>query len=67
MVSFLLFWGILGITVTLISFIFDKKSINNQHRRTFFILLFFLISWLGVLLYWIGPFYISILNQKLMW
>ena len=65
MVIFLLFWGILGMIFTLISYLFDKKNICESRNRTLFIVLFFLISWFGVLLYWVGPFFISIITYKL--
>jgi len=66
MVIFLLFWGILGVVLTLISYIFDKKNMHNYSNRTYFIMLFFTVSWISAALYWVGPFFISIFSQKLM-
>ena len=68
MVIFLLFWGILGVVLTLISYIFDKKNMHNYNysNRTYFIMLFFAVSWISAALYWVGPFFISIFSQKLM-
>ena len=66
MTIFLIFWGILGVVMTLISYIFDKKNIRNYSNRTYFIMLFFVVTWIGAALYWVGPFFISIFSQKLM-
>ena len=65
MVIFLLFWVILGVVLTLISYIFDKNNMHNFSNRTYFIMLFFVVSWIGAALYWVGPFFISIFSQKL--
>ncbi len=65
MTIFLIFWGILGVIMTLISYIFDKKNLRNSCNRTYFIMLFFVVSWIGAALYWVGPFFISIISQKL--
>ena len=65
MVIFLLFWAILGIIFSLISYIYDKKKINKDNKKTFFIILFFLISWIVALLYWVGPFFITIGSYNL--
>lgn len=65
MVIFLLFWAILGIIFSLMSYIYDKKKINKDSKKTFFIILFFLISWIVALLYWVGPFFITIGSYKL--
>ena len=65
MVIFLLFWAILGIIFSLISYTYDKKKINKDSKKTFFIILFFLISWIVALLYWVGPFFITIGSYKL--
>ena len=66
MAIFLIFWGILGVVMTLISYIFDKKNMHNYSNRTYFIMLFFAVSWISAALYWGGPFFISIFSQKLM-